>query len=276
MMVVFVLVVVGMLPAFPTYAQDTASPEVSDSDLAEVSKDRADTVELADETEPEKSAEAEEEDDEDLSGSLDDASGSIEVPRQEAAKVERLDLHGDLRAGSNYSDLDQRDGTGDSSSLATARFRAGGVYNITDKVLFGARLTTTCSTDRCNPDLVLESIPGGQTTIEGGDITLDQLYLHTYRRERFDVAVGRLQTKFVARAGVFAKSLDRNDSNSMNVNWTDGAHATLHIEKDEIAHLILQKNHAGGAGNIVRGPIDFSDNDSQITYFFAWENLRKV
>ena len=141
-----------------------------------------------------------------MSGSLDDASGSIEVAHQEAApEAERLDVNGDLRVSTIYTDLDQRDGTDDSSSVVRGRFRVGGVYNITDKVLFGARLVSTCSTDRCNPDDVLESIPRSQTTIDDGDITLDQLYVHTFRRQRFDVAVGRLQTKFVARGGVDPK-----------------------------------------------------------------------
>ena len=114
-----------------------------------------------------------------------------------------------------------------------------------------------------------------RSSINDGDITFDQLYIHGFRREKFDIAIGRLQTKFVSRAGVFAKSLDRNDSSGTNVNWTDGVHGILRASKAWTGHLILQKNQADGTGNIRRGPIDFSDEDSRITYFLAWENVQR-
>lgn len=35
-----------------------------------------------------------------------------------------------------------------------------------------------------------------------GDITIDEAYVHWFRNDRFDLALGRMQTKFVARGGV--------------------------------------------------------------------------
>lgn len=282
MMTVFVLAIAGTLLAFPTYGQTVTTPEKGDSGVAQESQDSRDADEIADEvreaaeslvdeSDPEESDEADEEDEDNLSGSLDDTSGSIEA----APDAEGLNFNGDLRIRSIYSDLDQRDGTNDSSSVVRGRFRVGGIYKITDQWLLGGRLASNCSTDECNPAFVLDSNPGNQSNIDDGDITLDQLYLHTFRLQKFDVAVGRLQTKFVARSGVFAKSLDRNDSHNVNVNWTDGAHVTWHMEKDEIVHLILQRNQADGTSNIVRGPIDVSGDDSRITYFLGWENLKR-
>ena len=58
------------------------------------------------------------------------------------------------------------------------------------------------------------------------------------------------------------------------MNWTDGAHVTWHVEEDEILHLILQRNTAQGTSNIRRGPVDFNDEDSRVTYFAAWQNLK--
>jgi len=94
--------------------------------------------------------------------------------------------------------------------------------------------------------------------------------LHLCRSERFDLALGRLQTKFVARGGVFAKSLDRNDSHNARVNWTDGAHGTLRARNGWVGHLILQHNSACGPSNIRRG---FEDDDSRVTGFVALENV---
>jgi hypothetical protein len=80
-----------------------------------------------------------------------------------------------------------------------------------------------------------------------GDVTVDEFFLQWYKLDRFDVALGRMQTKFVARGGVFAKSLDRNDSHNMNVNWTDGLHATFKAKRGWVSHLILQRNAREGA-----------------------------
>ena len=180
-----------------------------------------------------------------------------------------------MRVRYSRTDTDNRDATNQSSSEWRGRFRAGGSYNITEKLIVGGRLAGTCSTDECNPGLVLDGTLPNRSSINDGDITVDELYIHSFRREKFDVAIGRLQTKFVSRAGVFAKSLDRNDSNNTNVNWTDGVHGILHVNNDWTGHLILQKNQADGTGNIRRDPIDFNDDGSRITYFLAWEKMRR-
>jgi hypothetical protein len=205
------------------------------------------------------------------SGSLDDASGSIAG----ASEIRGWQFQGDLRVGYTHTDKDNRDATDGSESEWKGRFRAGGSYNFSDNLVFAGRLASPCSTERCDPDLVLDgTLPTG-SSIDDGDITFDELYIHGFSRRKFDVAIGRLQTKFVSRAGVFTKSLDRNDSSGVNVNWTDGVHATLHLNEIWTGHLVLQKNQADGTGNIRRGAIDFNDEDSRITYFLALENVRR-
>jgi hypothetical protein len=206
------------------------------------------------------------------SGSLDDSVGSIEAGRE----TRRRDFKGDFRIGYTETDEDSRDGGDQSESEWRGRFRVGGSYAITENLIFSGRIATACSTEECNPDVVFDGTLPRSSSIEDGDITFDQLYIHSFRREKFDVAVGRLQTKFVSRAGVFTKSLDRADSSGSNVNWTDGVHGVLRVNKDWTGHLILQKNYADGTGNIRRGPIDFRDDDSRITYFLAAENTQRL
>jgi len=109
-----------------------------------------------------------------------------------------------------------------------------------------------------------------------GDITIDEAYLHWFRLHRFDLALGRIQTKFVARGGVFAKSLDRNDSNNINVNWTDGLHATFRGRNDWVPNLILQHNSSGTASNVRRGPLDFDNSGARVSYFFGIESLKRI
>ena len=80
----------------------------------------------------------------------------------------------------------------------------------------------------------------------------------------------------MARAGVFAKSLDRNDSNNFNVNWTDGLHGKVHFGNDSIIHLISEYNDKDGPSNVRRGPLDFSDTNSRVSHFFAWESKKRL
>jgi hypothetical protein len=238
------LVVAGFLPGTMPCAQETATAH------------EGETAEVVD---------AE-------SGSLDDSSGSIE---DVSGETDTWSFKGDLRVGYSNTDNDNRDGTDQGSSEWRGRFRIGGSYKFSDTLVVGGRLASPCSSEECNPNFVLDgTLPNG-ASIDDGDVTFDELYIHSFRREKFDVAIGRLQTKFVSRAGVFTKSLDRNDSSGTNVNWTDGVHATLHVSDNWVGHLILQKNQAGGAGNVRRGPIDFDDDDSRITWFHAWENFRR-
>jgi len=111
-------------------------------------------------------------------------------------------------------------------------------------------------------------------SVDDGQITIDSLFLHWFRGDRFDVAVGRMETKFVARGGVYAKSLDRNNSNNLRVNWTDGIHSTFKASNGWDSHFIVQYNPEDGSGSVSRAPLDFSGSKSRISYFAGFENLR--
>lgn len=184
-------------------------------------------------------------------------------------------ITGDLRSIVSYEDQSGRDGSSDSDQSLGARMRIGVVWRGTKKLRLGARLAGRCFTEDCDLDFVMESATPASNGLTGGQFTLDEFFLHSFRKERFDVAVGRLQTRFVLRGGVFAKSLDRNDSNNVNVTWTDGMHAIFRARNGWNAHLVLQRNADDGTGSIRRGPLDFDDGDARTTYFYGLENTRK-
>ncbi len=197
----------------------------------------------------------------DIEDSLDDA-----VPER------GWSLGGDLRVLYSYLEEDARDGSSFNTNDLIGRYRIEGAWAFTRRLRAGARLAGSCTDDDCSADFELDSsIPG--TTFERGKATLDELFFHFFPSERFDLAIGRLQTRSVLRAGVFSKSLDRADSDNANINWTDGLHGTWLHRSGWESHLILQHNSAGGAGNVRRGPLDFRDDGSRITYFVAIENL---
>lgn len=207
----------------------------------------------------------------DIDGSIDDASSSIDVD-----KTEGIGVSGDLRIGYSSADVEFGSGPDLTANELRARWRIRADAGLTPYLQLVGRVAGLCSNNECSPNLVLDDYIPTRNGMEDGDITLDEAYLHWYRTERFDLAVGRMQTKFVARGGVFAKSLDRNDSHNTNVNWTDGMHATIRAPNGWTPHLILQRNSSEGPTNIRRGPLNFDDSSARITYFLAVENLERT
>lgn len=201
-------------------------------------------------------------------GSLDDAESSIVAP------VERrgLTLGTDVRLSYVQADLDLNDEQSLDIDQIRARWRLDSSYGITERLRVSARLAGLCSSDECQPEFYFDPDIPLPASIEDGQFTLDELFLHWFRTESFDLAVGRLQTKFVTRGGVYAKSLDRNDSNNLRINWTDGIHGVRKFKNGWAANLILQYNSPDGPGTVRRRLLDFTDDGSRTSYFFAFEN----
>ena len=182
---------------------------------------------------------------------------------------------GDLRPIYDYFDLEARDGGTVSDDVFGARLRIGAEWGITKQVHIGTRLAGRCFVDDCDLEFVMESATPASNGLEDGQFTLDQLYVHGFKKERFDLAAGRLQTRFVLRGGVYGKSLDRNDSNNVNVTWTDGIHATYRGFYGWASHFVLQRNARDGTGSIRRGLLDFDDSGARNTYFLGFENIER-
>ena len=185
----------------------------------------------------------------------------------------RLTITGDLRPIFDYFDLEEREGHSESESALGARLRVRADVKLTDALHIGTRAAGVCFDDGCDLDVVVQSASDG---IDGGTLTLDELFLHWSPVEEGSVAVGRLQTRFVLRGGVYAKSLDRNDSNNVNITWTDGMQASYRTDKGWNASFVLQRNSREGASNIRRDPLDFNDGDARITYFAGIENTNAL
>jgi hypothetical protein len=198
-----------------------------------------------------------------------DSEGSIE----DAADRRGWSVEGDIRAGYAYSDRTNRASAETDEDELTGRFRIGSTIGFTRNLRARARFAGICSTEGCGPDFEWSSSIPKTSGLDVGDATLDELFLHWFPGGRFDVAIGRMQTKFVTRGGVFSKSLDRNDSNSANVNWTDGFHGTVRARRGWVSHLILQANRANGTSSVRREPLDFGDDGSHVSYFLAFENV---
>jgi len=183
-----------------------------------------------------------------------------------------LSVFGDLRPIIDNLELQRRDGTTDEEWVFGGRARIGVIWAVSGSVQLGARVAGTCFSDgECDLDWELKRAgPLGP-----GEFTLDQLFLHWFTRDRFNVAIGRIQTRFVLRGGVFARSLDRNDSNNVNVTWTDGLQLTFRERHGWASSFVLQRNSEDGSGSIRRGLLDFADDGARNTLFYGVENTRR-
>jgi len=186
-----------------------------------------------------------------------------------------LSINGDLRVGYTFAGDDFDAARLGDSGVLRARWRLRSTWGLTERLRGVVRVAGLCSTKECDPDFVLQPyIPTG-VSMKDGQITIDEFFLQWFRSDRFNVAVGRMQLKFVARGGVFSKSLDQNDSNNLRVNWTDGLHATFKARNGWESHMVLQYNSEDGASTVRRYPLDFSDGGSRVSYLFGIENLQE-
>jgi len=209
---------------------------------------------------------------EDGDGSYDDATGSIDI----TSTFKGFQFTPDVRALVATERDELVDGEVSRDNVLRIRARLRGQYAVTQYLRGTVRVAMLCTSDSCEPNPTLDSSTSGGNSIEGGDITLDEAYLHLFRLKKFDIAAGRMQTKFVARGGVFAKSLDRNNSNNTRVNWTDGIHATYRADNGWNSHFIAEYNSSDGSSSFNNGALDFSESKSRVSYFAGFENRKRT
>ena len=162
-----------------------------------------------------------------------------------------------------------------SDGVAGIRVRSLVDYGITEPLHVGARVAGTCFSDgNCDLDFVMKDAAPQNTGLKPGQFTFDELYVHWFRPNG-SVALGRLQTRFVMRGGVYSKSLDRNNSNNVNINWTDGAQATYRAKNGWHSSFIWEYNSRDGASSIRNGQLDFDNSRAKNTWFAGFENRNR-
>ncbi len=199
-----------------------------------------------------------------------DVIDSLDYPYQTSGSIS---FDGDLRSGFFASDTDQRDGSSNDNSEAAGRLRYGANFTLSETLRFRARLAVSCDDDDCSPDVDFSSRPSAGTTTQGGDIVFDELYIDVFERGRFDLIAGRMQSRAVTRGGVFISSLTRLTSTNVSINWTDGIALRYQARSGWNSKLIAQYNDSDGSSTLARSPLDFSSDESRISYFYSLENL---
>lgn len=183
-------------------------------------------------------------------------------------------VSGDLRAGYFASERTARDATRSDDDAFNARLRVALERGLGEHWTFRTRLAGRFSSNQDGVRAYLRGYAPTRTGTGFGDITLDEAYLrHAAPGQGLRVRIGRFQTQFDL-PGVASKGLDRNDSPSVGVNWTDGVHLDVPLAGDWRGHLIAEHRHRLGSGGVARAPLDFSDPDSRVSLLAGLENNR--
>ena len=180
------------------------------------------------------------------------------------------EITGDVRAGLLGSETRTRAGVTSDTSSGRARARFGAGTALGGGWSFGSRAAVRLDTRQEALSFGLDWSAPSPSGLGLGDATLDTLHFaYAPDGSRWRVRVGRFQSSFQLE-GVAQKSLDRNDSPSFDVTWTDG----VGVERRGDAwttHLILQHNDASGPTNALRPPLAFDDGASRVGAFVGLE-----
>jgi hypothetical protein len=197
------------------------------------------------------------------------------LPLSVSAAAVELSPSGDVRAGFFSAHRDDRDGDKDVTDEFRLRLRAGVTAKFNAqwqaRVRFAGRYSTD---DRNDPYFeIFDHIPSGDG-LRRGDSTLDEIYVDYRPDKHWQIRAGRFQSKAELQ-GVAKKSLDRNTSPNTDITWTDGMQVKYTAASGWKTTFIAQYNDEAGATEVRRGPLDFTDEGSRISYFAGIENTQK-
>jgi len=190
-----------------------------------------------------------------------------------AAAIE-FDVSGDVRTGFFSLHRNDRNGRTDTTDEFRLRLRPGVGVKLSEQWQAKIRFAGRYSTDDRNRNHfeIFSRIPADEG-LRLGDSTLDEIYLEHQPVAAWRVRVGRFQSK-AELAGVAKKSLDRNDSPNTEITWTDGVQLSHKAANGWTTTLIAQYNNSKGPTQVRRGPLNFREDGSRVSYFASVENTQ--
>ncbi len=177
---------------------------------------------------------------------------------------------GDVRGGYYASRTENRNGSVTKARDVRLRIRAGVRAGLSEKWRGNIRFAGRYSDEQEKTRFRLRDYNNARTF---GESTLDMANVIYIPNDAWSITIGRMQTKFELE-GVAKKSLDRNDSPNVDIDFTDGVHLLRNHVSGWQTHVILQHNPKEGTTNVTRGPLNFSDNGTRTMLFFGLENKK--
>lgn len=192
------------------------------------------------------------------------------TPASEAlAAPDAVAFGGDLRTGVLGSESRQRDGSRSRDDELRARARAFVQWESTDGWRARARVAGVLSSGQDGLQWRLDRAAPTSSGLAAGQATLDEAWVQR-SVGAWQVRAGRFQSGFNL-LGVAGKSLDRNNSSNMSVQWTDGLHVQRRGEGGWRLHAILERNEAAGPSSTRRAPLDLGPSGARHSLFLGLE-----
>lgn len=185
-----------------------------------------------------------------------------------AAAPDDWSFSGDIRAGLLGSETRARSGAVSDSTNWRARLRGGVTIPVRDAWTFNGRLAGLLDSEQTGESFELDWAAPSPSGLGTGQATIDTAHLaYAPAGSPWKVRVGRFQSVFELD-GVAKKSLDRLDSPSFDVTWTDGVWVERRFEA-VTAHAIIQHNDDDGPTNTLRSPLAFDRGGSRAGLFLG-------
>lgn len=187
-----------------------------------------------------------------------------------------LRLSGDVRVGALHGERVARDGSDSSDDELRGRLRVALDKGLGERWTFRARVASRVGSEQDGMRAYLRGSAPEPSGAALGDTTLDEFYLERGKGDgQWWWRVGRFQSKFDLQ-GVAAKSLDRNDSPNMDVNWTDGVHVRYDGVPGWRVHAVVEHNASRYPSSLRRAPLDFSQGDAGPGAFLGIEAAQRA
>ena len=159
-------------------------------------------------------------------------------------------------------------GIEDGSDEASLRIRAGMTWDMNPGLSTVVRAATSASTS--GNDWSVGAFPDAQTTsgLAPGNVTLDLAHFQFETDSGLRLRVGRFQES-LALPAVPDKSLDRKDSDSTGISYSDGISLEVPVSRGWSFLGIAQYQPDGGATNRPREPLSFDGDGNPVSGFFV-------
>lgn len=175
---------------------------------------------------------------------------------------------GDVRGGAYGARTENSNGSVTEERDARARLRVGVQGAFSERWRGTVRFAGHYSDEQTGMRFSLHEYNDSRAF---GQSTLDMANVEYAPDKNWALTFGRMQTKFELE-GVAKKSLDRNDSPNVDIDFTDGLQVVGKMDGGWRLYGIVQHNPASGSTNVTRRPLDYTDSATRQTLFIALQN----
>lgn len=185
------------------------------------------------------------------------------VQNLHAQQNEKLSFDGNIR----YSLTTIGNDHGYENGISAIRTRLGAKYSISSTQSFRVRAVTTFSEEFEKAKFTLKADGSG---LDLGSISFDEFY-YRFNNTNFDIKIGRFQHTIAVLSNA-KRSLMRFQGANVSTHWSDGVYAKKNLKNGWYTEFIGEYQLRNRTSYPYQGPLNFGNNEHNITSYLAIEN----